>query len=136
MSDWRYRAACRDVDPEIFYPVANRDTKAHAVEVFRAKQVCRQCPVQTECLNWAMNFLPEGIAGGETEDERRLLRRRLGLPALSSVTAADEAWTAERGRQLLRAGRSTAQIMATLGVAERMVTRWRRELREAAERAS
>ena len=41
--DWRHRAACRDVDPELFFPIGN--TGPALMQIEEAKQVCRRCPV-------------------------------------------------------------------------------------------
>lgn len=80
MFDWRELAVCRDVDPELFFPVAEPGTSLYRREVARAKAVCRRCPVVAECLEWALTDLPYGVAGGMTEDERRALRRRVTRP--------------------------------------------------------
>jgi WhiB family redox-sensing transcriptional regulator len=68
---WRARAACRGVDPDIFYPVSDEDAED-------AKAICATCPVQQLCLDWALaNREKEGVWGGATERERRrILRRR------------------------------------------------------------
>jgi hypothetical protein len=71
---WRTRAACRDDDPEIWFPVATTGP-AYRAQVADAKRVCRRCPVQTECLTEALARIPYGIAGGLTEQERAALRR-------------------------------------------------------------
>ena len=74
MTSWLDRAACRTVDPEIFFPtgvgvVAER-------QVIRAKEVCRRCPVQPECLHWAQfHASGDGVWGGLDAHERRELRR-------------------------------------------------------------
>ena len=40
----------------------------------QAKAICRECPVQPECLDYALGIRePHGIWGGLTEAERRLL---------------------------------------------------------------
>lgn len=72
---WTDHAACRGADPEIFYPIGYG---APALEMeTAAKAVCGRCPVQTECLGWALRVgEPDGIWGGTNPDERRALRRR------------------------------------------------------------
>lgn len=71
--DWRNRAACRYVDPELFFPLG--DVFAPG-EDRKAKAVCRTCPVKAECLAWACSTgLTYGVAGGTTETERRALRQ-------------------------------------------------------------
>jgi hypothetical protein len=67
-------AACRGVDPELFFPVAEAGPVL-ARQVAEAKAVCARCPVRAECLEFALRLLPYGIAGGLTEQERRALRR-------------------------------------------------------------
>ena len=73
--DWRHRAICRDVDPELFFPIGN-STDAR-LQTQEAKAVCRRCPVIEECLAWAQETRQDsGVLGGLSEDERRALRRR------------------------------------------------------------
>ena len=73
--DWRVSAACRDADPELFFP--DSDIRAARAQVKTAKLICRSCPVSATCLNWALTSGQEaGIWGGLTEDERRRLYRR------------------------------------------------------------
>lgn len=73
--DWRHRAACRDVDPELFFPIGN--TGPAILQIEEAKQVCRRCDVTDACLRWAIaSGQDSGVWGGMGEDERRALRRR------------------------------------------------------------
>jgi WhiB family transcriptional regulator, redox-sensing transcriptional regulator len=73
--DWQHRAACRDEDPELFFPVSELGPGAR--QVARAKAVCARCPVRAECLAYALEYgLDHGIFGGLTERERRRVRRR------------------------------------------------------------
>ena len=73
--DWRQRAACRDEDPELFFPVSDIGPAARQAD--QAKAICARCPVREMCLEYAQdNGLESGIFGGTTETERRELRRR------------------------------------------------------------
>lgn len=68
--DWRHHAACRDVDPDLFFPVS--EVGAGAEQVQRAKTVCARCPVQHECLNYAVEAgLDYGVFGASSSKERR-----------------------------------------------------------------
>ena len=73
--DWRHNAACRDEDPELFFPVG---TSGPAIlQVAQAKAVCHRCPVASDCLTWALQSGQDaGVWGGMSEDERRALKRR------------------------------------------------------------
>jgi len=75
MSDWRHRAACRDEDPELFFPIGN--TGPALLQIEDAKAVCRRCDVIDQCLQWALESgQGAGVWGGMSEDERRALKRR------------------------------------------------------------
>ena len=43
--DWRHKAACRDEDPELFFPIGN--TGPALMQIEEAKLVCHRCPVTT-----------------------------------------------------------------------------------------
>ncbi len=68
-TDWRHRAACRDLDPELFFPLGTSD--ANLLQIDAAKRICRTCPVREPCLQWALNTGDAGVWGGTTEAERR-----------------------------------------------------------------
>ena len=68
-TDWRDRAACRDVDPDVFFPIGT--SGASLLQIDEAKQICRTCPVCGPCLRWALDSGDAGVWGGTTEDERR-----------------------------------------------------------------
>jgi WhiB family redox-sensing transcriptional regulator len=71
---WRAQALCRDTDPELFFPIGT--TGAALVQIEHARAVCRQCPVQADCLDFALTTNQDsGIWGGTSEEERRVLRR-------------------------------------------------------------
>jgi len=76
--DWRQAAACRDTDPDLFFPVGTTGPAIDQIEA--AKAVCRACVVQNECLEYALvNGEKFGIWGGLSERERRRLRRQRAL---------------------------------------------------------
>ena len=67
---WRSKAACQGLDPEIFYPLDDEDTD-------EAKAVCATCPVRESCLEHALGYREkEGVWGGATERERRRIIRQ------------------------------------------------------------
>ncbi|MFD2419261.1 WhiB family transcriptional regulator [Amycolatopsis pigmentata] len=73
--DWRHDAACRDEDPELFFPVGSSGPAV--LQVAEAKAVCHRCTVASDCLAWALaSGQDAGVWGGMSEDERRALKRR------------------------------------------------------------
>jgi WhiB family redox-sensing transcriptional regulator len=73
--DWRTRSACRDEDPELFFPIGT--TGPAVLQIEEAKAVCRRCPVAEQCLQWALESgTNEGVWGGLSEDERGAMKRR------------------------------------------------------------
>ncbi len=76
--DWRHKSACKDEDPELFFPVG--ETGPALLQEEQAKAVCRRCPVTEECLRWALDSGQDhGVWGALTERERRAVKRRGGL---------------------------------------------------------
>jgi WhiB family redox-sensing transcriptional regulator len=73
--DWWRWAACREADPELFFPVAANGPGAR--EIARAKAVCAGCRVRRQCLQYALaTHQLHGVWGGTSEDERQLQARR------------------------------------------------------------
>ncbi|MFI8091117.1 WhiB family transcriptional regulator [Streptomyces sp. NPDC086080] len=76
MDHWRSGAACRTEDPELFFPIGTSGPALTQTE--QAKAVCRRCPVQEQCLQWALETGQSiGVWGGTSETERRALKRRI-----------------------------------------------------------
>lgn len=74
MVGWAELAACKDEEPELFFPVS--DVGPGARQTAQAKAVCARCPVRAECLGYALdNGLDHGVFGGTTAEERRRLAR-------------------------------------------------------------
>ncbi len=67
--DWRDRALCAEVDPELFFPDKGESSRP-------AKRVCAACEVRAECLQQALDRGERfGVWGGLSERERRALER-------------------------------------------------------------
>lgn len=83
VTDWRELAACRNSDPETFFPVGTTGPAIDMIE--KATAICGSCSVQEECLLYALETNQEaGVWGGLPEDDRRRFRKR---------------WLAERRRR-------------------------------------
>lgn len=67
---WWLKAACRGMDPDLFY-----SERADGASDRAAKAVCARCPVVDECLDFGL-YEKFGIWGGTTEKKRRVIRRQ------------------------------------------------------------
>ncbi|KIQ08075.1 hypothetical protein RU01_21830 [Rhodococcus sp. MEB064] len=66
---WQSRAVCRSYDTNVFYFDGARSERETSVRA--AKNLCRTCPVITECLDHAVRtHEPHGVWGGLTPTER------------------------------------------------------------------
>jgi WhiB family redox-sensing transcriptional regulator len=70
-------AACRDEDPEVFFPVGSPGNDAYDAQVSEAKSICHRCTVASDCLARVLRTRDsDSVSGGMTPDERRNLRER------------------------------------------------------------
>ena len=74
---WRQQAACRKMDTNVFFPMRGDGVELVEAEVM-PKAICDDCPVRTECGDFAVRTRqPDGVWGGMNEAERRSKRRRM-----------------------------------------------------------
>ncbi|MCB0952613.1 MAG: WhiB family transcriptional regulator [Microthrixaceae bacterium] len=71
---WQIRAACRGPQAAVFFPPPQFERKADRLErERRAKEICTDCVVRSECLEYSLEIRePHGIWGGLNESERRM----------------------------------------------------------------
>ncbi len=85
--DWRGGAACRDTQPDLFFPVGTTGPAIDQIDA--AKTVCCSCAVQPECLEFALATNQDsGVWGGTSEEERRRLRKQWLARRRSAVAAS------------------------------------------------
>jgi hypothetical protein len=94
---WLHLAACRDTDPELFFPERGENAKGQA-----AKQVCAACQVQQQCRELAVRTArsreeDHGIYGGTTPHQRSGLR---GNPAPGPSSWYQDRAAAEEAHRL------------------------------------
>ena len=93
---WSQSAACRDSDPSVFFPTHETNES-----VERAVAICRQCPVATECRDYARDALePAGIWGGELTSDR-LHPQGTGTGRLERCVECDAPFMAPTARHKL-----------------------------------
>lgn len=86
-TDWRHQAACRNEDPELFWPIGN--TGPALLQIEDAKSVCRRCDSVDACLQWALDTGQDyGVWGNASEDERRAMKRRAARERAKVVESA------------------------------------------------
>ena len=80
--DWMDRAACKGMDPELFYPErcngAGRPVLGSPanMHIAAARAVCTECPVRDECLEYAITTNEQrGVWGGATVRQRRRIKQ-------------------------------------------------------------
>lgn len=71
---WMDLGACREAEPELFFPISSAGPARS--QVVAAKAVCARCLVREECLRYALDTAQDhGVWGGLSEEERRAARR-------------------------------------------------------------
>ena len=69
---WQLYGHCRGADSEVFFHPDGERGRARAERAYRAKRICRDCPVLAQCRDYALTVgEPFGVWGGMTEEERR-----------------------------------------------------------------
>ncbi len=71
-TEWMAQGNCADKPPSLFFP-------SDGVGVEVAKRVCSDCPMQAQCLDYALdNRIDHGVWGGTSERERRRILKARG----------------------------------------------------------
>ncbi|MGW5679030.1 WhiB family transcriptional regulator [Streptomyces sp. NPDC003860] len=79
--------ACKGEDPDLFFPVG--EGSRALFQAAEAKAICRTCPLQTTCLEEALQRGEEfGVWGGTDERDRRAMRRVAARRFAAARTAA------------------------------------------------
>ena len=64
---WQERAACRGMEPSLFFPEDNPRGHLMAPE---ARAICAKCPVRSDCLEYGLRE-KDGVWGGLSYQQRR-----------------------------------------------------------------
>ncbi len=91
MDDWRTHAACRQIDPDVFFPYQEGRVQVTAP----AMRYCDTCPVRLLCLEEALlDPSLSGVWGATTTEERDEIRRKamIGLPRKYSKVFRHRGW--------------------------------------------
>lgn len=73
VTNWQLRGLCRGNHAHLFFPPSTFERKEERQRrEIRAKSICQVCPVQDDCVEYALEIRePYGIWGGLTESDRR-----------------------------------------------------------------
>lgn len=100
---WRYDAACRGIDTEIFYPPRDKDLYKQIAD--EARSYCLgdedtpECPVRKECLWYAINGDElHGIWGGLSHRERNALVRKWRKQYKNKMTLKEYIFQDKKGK--------------------------------------
>ena len=75
--EWQEAAACRPYENTVFFGEDGESELERQARESEAKAICRTCPVQEPCLEFAMETNQKyGIWGGLSDKERASLKRR------------------------------------------------------------
>ncbi|QSE86978.1 WhiB family transcriptional regulator (plasmid) [Rhodococcus koreensis] len=70
--DWRILGSCRNASSSLFFSPEGERGRDRARREAHAKRVCQDCPVLTECREYALAVAePYGTWGGMSENDRR-----------------------------------------------------------------
>lgn len=72
--EWMKRSLCTGMSAEIFFPTPKK-TKVNPTQYKAALAICAVCPVQRECLDYAIKhrMIEDGIFGGKMPHQRRMI---------------------------------------------------------------
>lgn len=77
-TEWMARGNCRNFPPAMFFP-------SDGAGVERARAICADCPVVSDCLEYALTeHIDHGVWGGCSERERRRIAKRRRLEVRSA----------------------------------------------------
>lgn len=108
------RAVCVNANSEIFF-------SEDAAEIALAKSICGECPIASQCAEWAAKNAEYGVFGGLTSEERQ---QKFGLAVIDTEVSSDEIQRQEN----FILNQSASKVAEHFGVDTRTVMRWRKLL--------
>ena len=68
-AEWRLRAECKHHDLSLWFSETWHEQRT-------AMNICKSCPVQNDCLQFALKYDERGVWGGKSERARRKLKNK------------------------------------------------------------
>ena len=100
---WQDQAECKGVQIDLFYPERGQPV------VSLVKDLCANCEVRHDCLEYALHHERHGVWGGTTESQRDVIRRERNIivktpEMIYHSDTLDQRREAEERRPKLRPG--------------------------------
>ena len=76
--------ACVGIDVEVFFT----EERGNYANLDYVKKICKTCPVQVECYDYAIEHLVHGIWAGTTMEERNRYRSKHNIEGKTVVPAS------------------------------------------------
>lgn len=64
------QANCTSIDPELFFPIGEIKSEIESILC----RICMNCPINQECLDYALENNMQGYWGGTTERQRKQMQ--------------------------------------------------------------
>jgi WhiB family redox-sensing transcriptional regulator len=78
--DWAEQGACLGTNTNDWYsPDGSGPGTVQMRNVALLKRICSGCPVQAECLEWAIKHESHGFWAGTLPSDRKMIRRKRGI---------------------------------------------------------
>lgn len=72
------QAVCKDTDQRLFFPESQAEEIKNRPYI---KMMCESCPVFTDCLEYSLTVMVQGIWAGNNAEDRKIIRRARGMKA-------------------------------------------------------
>lgn len=124
------QANCVNEDTEVFFP---EEPSTRTANTLKAKALCGSCPIQAQCLEYAMENEDHGIWGGMTAAERiafaRLRRQSTKVVSTEQLERLKEAASrANSARSEQAANRVALELEAAIQTVEHLLSDDTKEL--------
>ena len=79
LDQWFQHASCLGTSLDMWFPEdrLGRPSHRHLKRTQETRQICKTCPVQTDCLKYALRHSTVGIWAGTDENERKQIKKGL-----------------------------------------------------------
>ena len=73
---WDSVPACQGTDTDLWFTA--EESKVYT-QIVLLKKICSECPVRTQCLDYALHNQVNGYWAGTTESNRHVIQKRMNI---------------------------------------------------------